>query len=159
MKKAKEFLLFVIALTIPIVFYFLILLFVDLFAKNPQFVGLVNYINMFIADEYFVKALLHTLIIPIIISFLALIFFAFVTLAIRKKIKSPRLLFYLVGGIISVISTLIFLIISRESFAIGLVFMASYVTIFSAFVFWIFELVIEFIKTTMTKKSAAEKEG
>lgn len=156
MKKVKEFSLFVIALTLPIVFYFLLLWFADLFSKNPQFMGLVNYIKMFIADEYFVNALIHTLIIPTIISFLVLIVFMFVVFAIRKTIKSPRLLFYLGGGIISVILTLIFLIIRSEAFTIGLVFMTAYVTIFSEFVFWILELVFGFLRKIMSKNKESK---
>ena len=106
MKKVKELLLFLAVLVIPLVLFILVsALTADVISDRPSFVGLDNYIRMFLNDKTFGKALLNTILPTAIVSFLLVSAFAVVAFLVRKKIKVPRWVFYLgcvvIGGVAS----------------------------------------------------------
>ena len=71
MKKVKEGLMFLALLVMPLVLFFIISPFsANMLSSSPSFVGVGNYIRMFLNDKTFVKALLNTILAPAIVCFL-----------------------------------------------------------------------------------------
>ncbi len=180
MKKTKELLLFIALLVMPIILFFIVSGFsADLISNTPKFVGIINYIRLFLNDKTFVKALFNTVAMPIAISFFIVSVFALVMFFVRKKIKAPRLIFYSGGVIIGAITSIICMMcISIATFgeisqsyeaqtivshivdykpsvfdAITLpnIFISLFVGIFTVFVFWIIELIIDIFKHYKSK--------
>lgn len=175
MKKVKELLLFIALLVIPLVMFFVISGFTaDVITGEPNFVGVKNYIRMFLHDKTFGKVLLNTILTPAIVSFLLVFVFAVIAFLVRKKIKVPRWVFYLGSVLIGGVATLFYTsylsiafshmtsnlfaaqtIISHiidykpsvfDVLSFPNVLFSLYIGILTAFVFWIFELIYNIYK-------------
>ncbi len=182
MKKVKELLIFLALLVAPIIINFVIISLannVDL--VGTRFASIVNYIRMFSNDKIFGKALLNTFLNPAILGILVAAIFAVIVFLVRKKLKSPRRVFYFGSFIIGVVTTLFYcaylsLVLSymfSDSFtsksvifqfleykpsileAINLpnIIYSIYIGISIIFIFWIFELVGNILKKHYKKIS------
>ena len=167
MKKAKELLLFLAVLVIPLVLFILVsVLTADVISDKPNFVGFDNYIRLFLNDKMFWKALLNTILPTAMVSFLSVSVFAFI---FGKKIKVPRWVFYLGSVIIGGLSTLIYTSYLGIMFSLTIsnlyaayladaeaitsnVCFSLYVGIFTAFLFWILESIVDIIKKFRRKR-------
>ncbi len=181
MKKSKELLLFLTCLVIPLVLFLVISGFAaDVILDKPHFVGLDNYIRMFLSDKTFGKALLNTILPPVIVSFLLVSVFRAILFLVRKKIKVTRWVFYLcsvfIGGITALIcficvnvaifggssdlyaaQTIVSQIIDYrpsvfDAISFSNVFLSSYIGVLTAFVFWILELIADIVKNFRRKR-------
>ena len=179
MKKLKELLLLIVFLIMPIIVYFIVLGFkADMISDNFSFVGVSNYIRMFSNDKIFIKALINTFTIPIAFSFLFVFILVLIMFFVRKKVS--RLILYIgsvfIGAIISLAyrvysSTALFSAQSQiyaaqtvvshivdyspsifNVITIPNVLLSLYVGIFTAFIFWILELLIELVKRFKRRK-------
>ena len=182
MKKAKELLLFLAVLVIPLVLFILVSpLTADVISDKPSFAGIVNFIRMFLHDKTFGKALLNTILPPAIVSFLLVSAFAIIVFLIRKKIKVRRGMFYLgsviIGGVTSLIyssylsitfshmtsnlfaaQTIISHIVDYKPSVFDAITFPNmlfylYIGILTAFVFWILELISDIIKNFRKKRN------
>lgn len=139
MKKIKELLIFIALLITPILMIFVALGIGNLISPSPSFIGFNNYIRLFLNDKTFLSVLFNTFAMQIIISFIVSAVLAVIIFLLRKKVKSPRLIFY-IGSIIlgNVVS---WALLWFKHF-----FIALYVGIITAFVFWILELIVSLFK-------------
>lgn len=183
MKKVKEGLMFLALLVMPLVLFFVVSGFAaDLISDRPSFVGLDNYIRMFLNDKTFGKALLNTFLTPALVSFLLVLVFALIIFFIRKKIKVARWAFYLGSVIVGGVTTLIYnvyLSISLSHITGNLLYATQtivshiadykpsvfdiinptnvlfslYIGILTAFVFWILELMVDIVKNFRRKRN------
>ena len=174
--------MFLALLVMPLVLFFVISGFAaDLISDRPNFVGVGNFIRMFLHDKTFGKALLNTILPPAIVSFLLVSAFAIIVFLIRKKIKVRRGMFYLGGVIIGGVTTLIYssylsitfshmtsnlfaaqTIISHivdykpsvfDAITFPNMLFSLYIGILTAFVFWILELISDIIKNFRKKRN------
>lgn len=140
MKKIKELLIFIALLVTPILVHFAVLGIGNLISPSPSFIGFNNYIRLFLNDKTFLSVLFNTFAMQIIISFIVSAVLAVIIFLLRKKIKAPRLIFY-IGSII------LGNVVSWALPWFKHFFIALYVGIITAFVFWILELIISlFVK-------------
>ncbi len=171
MKKTKELLLFLAALIIPIPIFFVILFF-----SSPGFVGVENYMRLFFRDQTFGKALFNTVFVPFIFSFLCVALFAVIVFSARRKIKAPRKVFYIGSVFIGAITALLYVVYSKmvfllvpaqqyasqtlvlhitdyspTIFAVSDVLLCLYIGVFTAFIFWIVELIVDVFKNFRNK--------
>lgn len=187
MKKTKELLLFIALLIMPIILFFIVSgLKSDMLSNSLKFVGIANYIRMFFYDKIFIKALFNTVAMPILFGFLSVIIFAVIMLFVRKKIRTPRLTFYIggvfIGWLISLICTVcmgisvsgaqnhiyatqtvtthildyspsIFDLLSIQN-----VLLSLFVGIFTAFIFWILELIVDVVKKFQKRKGISNEQ-
>ncbi len=181
MRKIKEMLLFLALLVAPLVLFFVISGFAaDLISDRPSFVGVENYIRMFLHDKTFGKALRNTILTPAIVSFLLVPVFAVIVFLVRKKIKVPRWVFYLgsmlIGGMTALIyilcvnvvlfgvpsnlyaaQTIVSHILDYKPSVFDVInpphlLFSFYVGILTAFVFWILELIVDIVKKFIRKR-------
>lgn len=175
MKRIKELLLFLAALIIPIAIFFIVLIFSSVL--SPRFVGVENYVRLFFRDQTFGKALFNTIFAPFIFSFLTVALFAVIVFITRKKIKAPRKVFYIgsvfVGAITALLyvvySNMVFLMVPAQQyashtlvlhivdysptvFAVSDVLLCLYTGVFTAFIFWVMELIIDTAKSIRNKR-------
>ena len=165
MKKTKELLLFLVALFAPVAIFFIVLAFSSVL--NSRFVGIENYIRLFLHDKVFGKALLNTFLGPFIFSFLAVSFFAVIIVITRKKIKMPRNAFYITSACIGTITALLYVVYSKMAFlgvpryllgysrtilTISDVLLFLFVGVFTAFIFWVMELIVDTAKSIRNKR-------
>ena len=181
MKKSNEMFIFLALLVIPLVLLFVIFPFSsNMLLSSPGFVGVGNYIRMFLNDKTFGKALLNTILAPAIVSSLLVSVFAVIVFIVRKKIKVPRWVFYLgsvlIGGVTTLLYTyylsIVFSHMTSSLFAAQTiitqivdynpyvnvitfqnVFFSLYIGILTAFIFWILELVVDIIKNFIRKRN------
>lgn len=182
MKKVKEGLMFLALLVMPLVLFFVVsALTADVISDRPSFVGLDNYIRMFLNDKTFGKALLNTILPPAIVSFLLVSVFAVIAFLVRKKIKVPRWVFYLGSVLIGGITTLFYTsylsiafshmtsnlfadqtIVSHvldykpsvfDAITFPNILFSLYIGILTAFAFWILELISDIIKNFRRKRN------
>ena len=139
MKKIKELLIFIVLLITPIVVHFAVLGIGNLISPSPSFIGFDNYIRLFLNDKTFLTVLFNTFAGQIIISFIVSAVLAVIIFSLRKKIKAPRLIFY-IGSII------LGNVVSWALPWFKHFFIALYVGIITAFVFWILELIVTLFK-------------
>ena len=182
MKKIKELLIFLALLVAPIIINFVIISLannVDL--VGTRFAGIVNYIRMFSNDKIFWRALLNTFLNPAILGLLVAAIFAVIVFLVRKKLKSPRRVFYFGSFIIGVVTTLFYnaylslvfsymfsdrftskSVISQileykpsilEAINLPNIIYSIYIGISIIFIFWIFELVGNILKKHYKKIS------
>lgn len=180
MRKIKELLLFLIVLLVPVVLF--LVASGNVLSDQPHFVGASNYLRLFLHDQIFVKALLNTIAIPV----LCVSVFAVLVCLLRKKIKTPRVLFYmgsvLIGSIASLahvvyISITLFgvpkhlyaseVLVSLtgdlqmslwDVLSVGHILSALYIGVFTAFVFWILEQIVDAVKIFRRKRTSDERE-
>ena len=181
MKKTKELLLFLTLLVIsPVIFFVISGFTADVISDKPSFVGVENYIRMFLHDKTFGKALLNTILTPAIVSFLLVSVFAVIVFLVRKKITLPRWVFYLGSVLIGGMTALIYILCVNVvlfgvpsnlyatqtivSHIVGYkpsvfdainppsVLLSFYIGILTAFVFWILELIVDIVKKFIRKR-------
>lgn len=135
MKKIKELLIFIALLVTPILVHFAVLGIGNLISPSPSFIGFDNYVRLFLNDKTFLSVLFNTFAMQIIISFMVSAVLAVIIFLLRKKIKAPRLIFY-IGSII------LGNVVSWALPWFKHFFIALYAGIITAFIFWILELII-----------------
>lgn len=180
MKNLKEFLLFIAVLIIPFMLFLIITSFsADIISDSLSFVGIDNYIRLFLHDKVFIKALFNTVLKPAIASFLAMSVFALIVYLCRKKIKLPRWGFYLGGMFVGGITAFIYVVNINIAFfgvpdsvyntqtiishiddtkpflcdiiTIPNVLFSLYIGVLTIFVFWVLELITDVVKNTIRK--------
>ncbi len=181
MKKIKELLLFVVPLIVLPVISLMVLGFTaDVISDRPSFVGLDNYIRMFLNDKTFGKALFNTAFAPALFSFLIVAVFAMIVFIVRKKIKVPRIVFYIGSIFVGAITALLYIVCRNMAFnqsyavqtivshigdyspsifdvlSISNVLFSFYIGIFTAFVFWGIERIVAFVKR---KRRTSDEQG
>ena len=145
MKKIKELLIFIALLITPLIMVFVALGIGNLISPSPSFIGFDNYVRLFLNDKTFLTVLFNTFAGQIIISFIVSAVLAVIVFLLRKKIKAPRLIFYIgsisLGTVASFIRYARFLHISLN------VLIPLYAAVITALIFWILELIISlFVK-------------
>ena len=135
MKKIKELLIFIALLVTPILVHFAALGIGNLISPSPSFIGFNNYVRLFLNDKTFLSVLFNTFAMQIIISFIVSAVLAVIIFLLRKKIKAPRLIFY-IGSII------LGNVVSWALPWFKHFFIALYAGIITALIFWILELII-----------------
>lgn len=168
MKKIKELLIFIALLVTPILVHFAVLGIGNLISPDPSFIGFNNYIRLFLNDKTFLSVLFNTFAMQIIISFIVSAVLAVIIFLLRKKIKAPRLIFYIgsisLGTVASLVRNVVLFLNTPNQIpdslanalnykpsifdAISLqnIFVALYVGIITAFIFWILELIVSLFK-------------
>lgn len=188
MKKVKEMLIFLALLVVPLLLYFIVLGFTaDVISNRPSFVGINNYIRMFLNDKTFGMALINAILAPAMVSFVSVSVFAVIVFFVRKKIKVPRWVFYLGSVFIGGMTALIYIlcvnaalfgvpsdlyaaqtIVSHifgykpsvfDAITVPNVLISLYVGVFTAFVFWILELVPDIVKKVRKKFMVKNEEN
>lgn len=149
MKKLKEFSM----LLIP--FAALSTLSVIWFAINTQ--GGVRYLQLMFADSFFIIALMHTFVSPIIISFIVCLFYKLIVSLM--KIKMTRKIDYIILFVLSLIPPVIYILVMTRTFDIvnNTIFTLQ-IGIIVTFVFWLTELVNKIIRKHFFKRPADANE-
>ena len=149
MKKLKEFLM----LLIP--FAALSTLSVIWFAINTQ-VG-IRYLRLMFADSFFIIALKHTFVPPIIISFIVCLFYKIIVSFM--KIKMTRKIDYIILFVLSLIPPIIYILVMTRTFDIvnNTIFTLQ-IGIIVTFIFWLAELVNKIIRKHFFKRPADANE-
>lgn len=168
MKKIKELLIFIALLITPILMIFVALGIGNLISPSPSFIGFNNYIRLFLNDKTFLSVLFNTFAMQIIISFIVSAVLAVITFLLRKKIKAPRLIFYIgsisLGTVASLARNVVLFLNTPnqvpdslanalnykpsifDAISLQNIFVALYVGIITALVFWILELIVTLFK-------------
>lgn len=186
MKRMKELLLFMVTLFAPLVLSLVVSAFsADIFSDRLHFVGVANYIRLFLNDKTFAKALFNTVFAPALFSFLIVAVFAMIVFIVRKKIKVPRWVFYIGSVFAGAITALLYIVCVNMAFlraseqshaaqtivshivdyspsifdviSISNVLLSLYIGIFIAFVFWVLELIIDIVKNLRRKGRCNEQ--
>ncbi len=185
MRRTKELLLFAVPLIVLPVISLMVLGFTaDVISDRPSFVGLDNYIRMFLNDKIFGKALFNTVFVPALFSLLTVAVFAMVVFIVREKIKVPRTVFYIGSILVGAIAALLYIVCINMAFlgapnqsysvqtivshivdyapsvfdvlSITNVIFSLYIGIFTAFVFWVTEQIVAFVKR---KRRTSDEQG
>lgn len=147
MKKLKEFFIFITLIIIPALIFYIFLSLINMFSETVVFIGINNYIRLFLNDSTFLKALFNTFAVQLAISFILAVVFAVILFLMRKKIKATRLIFFI--GTVS-IGIMVSLILNE----FRNVLICIYAGILTAFVFWVIELVVNLFKKILKKQEA-----
>ena len=167
MRRIKELLLFAVPLIVLPVISLMVLGFTaDVISNRPSFVGINNYIRMFLNDKIFGKALFNTVFPPALFSLLIVAVFAMIVFIVRKKIKVPRIVFYVGSIFVGAITALVYIVCRNMAFnqthavqtivshivgyspsifdvlSISNVLFSFYIGIFTAFIIWVLELIV-----------------
>ena len=181
MRKIKELLLFMGLLLMPILLLIVIGILADGITNRPSLIGFNTYIKLFLNDKAFYKAVLNTVAAPLAISFLFVFAFALLTFFIRKKIKMPRLTFYITSSLIGTIISVIYNVYINMNFlgtpnqvyashtlvthiydyspsifdyiTIQNLLFSLFVGILTAFAFWILEQIVSAVKKIIRKRN------
>lgn len=169
MKKIKELLIFIALLIAPVLLLFVVLGIGNLISPSPSFIGFDNYIRLFLNDKTFLTALFNTFAGQIMISFIVSAVLVVIVFLLRKKIKAPRLIFYIgsisLGTVASLARNVVLFLNTPnqvldslanalnykpsifDAISLQSIFVALYVGIITALIFWILELIISlFVK-------------
>lgn len=170
MKKFKEFLFFIIPLIVLTVLP--IVLFVTNQGENA-FIGNMQYLKLFLNDSTFAYAVFNTYRKPALFSTVAvLILVALKYFSILKFLKNRKIFYFLNIALASVVSFLVLLVDKMNFFGSSMgvydpnyiithspptvsisvfdIVLALQIGIFITFVFWLIELIINFIKNKKT---------
>lgn len=112
MKKVKEALFFVFPILLLAICGFISHILVSFdrysmfYGRQPSFMDIMHYMKLFAKDDLFATALINTLFKPFVISIAFVLLYALIVFIMRKKIKVPRLAFYIIGAAIGSIVSL-----------------------------------------------------
>ena len=179
MKRIKELAVFLTGLLVlPVLLFVIAVVCADLLADRVVFVGVENYIRLFLQDEIFGKALFNTVMFPAIFGVLVVAAFAVVVGIIRKKHPIPRWGFYIGSALLGAVTALLYgvftygapvdsdaaqTIVSHivgYSPSVGNILtvphflLYAYVGTFTAFIFWVFEQMAGAVKRLKQKGEA-----
>ena len=155
MKKIREILLLLVFFVVSFALFFVVYLPSPFVAgSDTAFVGVANYLRLFLNDKTFFIAITNTVRIPFISSVVLIPLSCFI---LKNRIKFTRKSFYLTAFVTSFIISIVYLITNAALYNIlGYIFFPMSISFLCLIVFWILELIVDIVKKFIRKRDMYE---
>lgn len=155
MKKIREILLLLVFFVVSFALSFVVYLPSPFVAgSDTAFVGVANYLRLFLNDKTFFLAITNTVRIPFISSVFLIPLSCFI---LKNRIKFTRKSFYLTAFVTSFIISIVYLITNAALYNIlGYIFFPMSISFLCLIVFWILEPIVDIVKKFIRKRDMYE---
>lgn len=101
MTRAKELLVFLgLLVLLPLLLFAIPVILAEMLGGSPRFAGFAHYLRLFSEDEIFIKSLLITVGIAVLIGLGVAVLYTVVMALLQKKIKVSRTAYFIGSGVI-----------------------------------------------------------